>query len=264
MGLEAAAVPAPNRLVASPFLRPPAGGGRLHQGGAGRHRGPARGSLSRDARPHPGGGPVRAAAVSRGRGPDEQPLLTRSRASPCLPAPPHLALSPPLVPCSFQRFYYYTRTEEGQQYAVRGRETAGCPQQQRRQGGLRGAELRLLQLPPPAAPCPPRCPQVHCRRAVPAGAAPPTEADTMDASVPGEGCGCTSPYSQGHQPGAAPACTRLLFPARKLNPSDCQCDALPTRHNNHRGGAAGRERGGQGPRLLHGGRLHREPRPHVR
>lgn len=38
------------------------------------------------------------------------------------------------------------------------------------------------RLPPALA----HTPQVHCRRAVPEGAAPPTEADTMDESVPGE------------------------------------------------------------------------------
>ncbi|KAL4433270.1 hypothetical protein ABPG77_003318 [Micractinium sp. CCAP 211/92] len=48
------------------------------------------------------------------------------------------------APVRFQKYFYYTRTEEGKQYAV------------------------------------------HCRRALPAGAAPPTEADTMDESVPEE------------------------------------------------------------------------------
>lgn len=46
--------------------------------------------------------------------------------------------------CRHGGFYYYTRTQEGQQY------------------------------------------KIHCRRAVPAGAGPPTEADIMDEALPEE------------------------------------------------------------------------------
>jgi hypothetical protein len=75
---------------------------------------------------------------------------TMLRASPAAPSrtsnrPTAVSSRLPPAPRRYQSYFYYTRTEEGQQYAV------------------------------------------HCRRRLPDGAGPPSEADAMDDSVPGAG-----------------------------------------------------------------------------
>ncbi len=127
-----------------------AGRGRLHQGCAGRYRGAAGAAVPGDEGAHPGGRPERARQAGAGwwsrqlgacrlsagaEGRAERCSRVAQPAAdsiqvfgpqPCRYRPAHAAHIrqagasccpiPPLA-CRFQKYFYYTRTEEGKQYA---------------------------------------------------------------------------------------------------------------------------------------------------